>query len=170
MARIMKTAQGARRRISGEHGSASTSSITREKAVNAFADYKAGGSGRTLTRQLSRRNLDDATPSFKLLELESRSGAERDRRNIHSIKDCLRCGSDKTVCAISAATTISLSAQQDPRTTLLIEALCRGEDEQGGLAQTLRRVSASRSCRGATLRIPSVDALRDVSISRCATS
>ena len=122
VARIMALARSLDGVISGEHGIGITKlEYLTPDELAPFADYKqrVDPEGRfNRGKLLAGADLSRAyTPSFNLLGAESLILEQSDVGGIaDSIKDCLRCGKCKPVCATHAAREPALQpAQQDPR-------------------------------------------------------
>jgi FAD/FMN-containing dehydrogenase/Fe-S oxidoreductase len=142
VARIMKLARELDGVISGEHGIGITKLDYLDKGeVQAFADYKhrVDPEGRfNRGKLLPGGNLDQAyTPSFNLLELESLILEQSAIGEISdSIKDCLRCGKCKPVCAthVPRANLLYSPRNKILATSLLIEAFLYEEQTRRGIS------------------------------------
>lgn len=142
VARIMKLAKSLGGVISGEHGIGITKLDYLEPGeVEAFRRYKAdvdpeGHFNRG--KLLAGANLDQAyTPSFGLLELESLILEQSEIGHISdSIKDCLRCGKCKPVCAthVPRANLLYSPRNKILATSLLIEAFLYEEQTRRGIS------------------------------------
>ncbi|MBX9628913.1 MAG: FAD/FMN-binding oxidoreductase [Burkholderiales bacterium] len=140
--RIMKLAKSLGGVISGEHGIGITKLDYLEPGeVEAFRRYKAdvdpeGHFNRG--KLLAGANLDQAyTPSFGLLELESLILEQSEIGHISdSIKDCLRCGKCKPVCAthVPRANLLYSPRNKILATSLLIEAFLYEEQTRRGIS------------------------------------
>ena len=128
--------------ISGEHGIGLTKMQYMEAAaVNAFADYKNvvdPGQHFNKGKLMPGSSLENAyTPSLRLVQQEalileqSELGALND-----SIKDCLRCGKCKPVCATHAPGANLLYSPRNKilGTGLIIEAFLYEEQTRRGLS------------------------------------
>jgi FAD/FMN-containing dehydrogenase/Fe-S oxidoreductase len=142
VARIMKLAKSLDGVISGEHGIGITKlDYLDAQDVNAFVEYKrrVDPEGRfNKGKLLPGGNLDDAyTPSFNLLELESLILEQSAIGEISdSIKDCLRCGKCKPVCAthVPRANLLYSPRNKILATSLLIEAFLYEEQTRRGIS------------------------------------
>jgi FAD/FMN-containing dehydrogenase/Fe-S oxidoreductase len=142
VARIMKLARALNGVISGEHGIGITKLDYLESAeMEAFAGYKkrVDPHGRfNRGKLLAGANLDNAyTPSFNLLELESLILEQSAIGEISdSIKDCLRCGKCKPVCAthVPRANLMYSPRNKILATSLLIEAFLYEEQTRRGVS------------------------------------
>ncbi len=140
--RIMKLAKSLGGVISGEHGIGITKLDYLEAGeVEAFRRYKEtvdpdGHFNRG--KLLAGANLDQAyTPSFGLLELESLILEQSEIGHISdSIKDCLRCGKCKPVCAthVPRANLLYSPRNKILATSLLIEAFLYEEQTRRGIS------------------------------------
>jgi FAD/FMN-containing dehydrogenase/Fe-S oxidoreductase len=142
VSRIMKLAKSLGGVISGEHGIGITKLDYLEPGeVEAFRRYKAdvdpeGHFNRG--KLLAGANLDQAyTPSFGLLELESLILEQSEIGHISdSIKDCLRCGKCKPVCAthVPRANLLYSPRNKILAASLLIEAFLYEEQTRRGIS------------------------------------
>ncbi len=142
VARIMKLARALNGVISGEHGIGITKlDYLDAREMDSFARYKArvdpqGHFNRG--KLLAGGNLDNAyTPSFNLLELESLILEQSAIGEISdSIKDCLRCGKCKPVCAthVPRANLLYSPRNKILATSLLIEAFLYEEQTRRGVS------------------------------------
>ena len=142
VARIMKLARALNGVISGEHGIGITKLEYLEPSeMDSFARYKkrVDPEGRfNRGKLLAGANLDNAyTPSFNLLELESLILEQSAIGEISdSIKDCLRCGKCKPVCAthVPRANLLYSPRNKILATSLLIEAFLYEEQTRRGVS------------------------------------
>jgi FAD/FMN-containing dehydrogenase/Fe-S oxidoreductase len=142
VARIMALAKSLGGVISGEHGIGITKLDYLEPGeVSAFQAYKAevDPKGRfNAGKLLPGANLDNAyTPSFGLLEQESLILEQSAIGEISdSIKDCLRCGKCKPVCAthVPRANLLYSPRNKILATSLLIEAFLYEEQTRRGVS------------------------------------
>ncbi|HZP93324.1 MAG TPA: FAD/FMN-binding oxidoreductase [Burkholderiales bacterium] len=142
VARIMKLARSLDGVISGEHGIGITKlDYLDEQEVQAFARYKdrVDPEGRfNKGKLLAGGNLDNAyTPSFNLLEMESLILEQSEIGRISdSIKDCLRCGKCKPVCAthVPRANLLYSPRNKILAASLLIEAFLYEEQTRRGVS------------------------------------
>ena len=142
VARIMSLAKSLGGVISGEHGIGITKLDFLEPGeIEAFRAYKAkvDPDGRfNAGKLLAGANLDNAyTPSFSLLELESLILEQSAIGEISdSIKDCLRCGKCKPVCAthVPRANLLYSPRNKILATSLLIEAFLYEEQTRRGVS------------------------------------
>jgi len=142
VARIMNLARALNGVISGEHGIGITKlDYLDALELDAFAGYKkrVDPEGRfNRGKLLSGANLDNAyTPSFNLLELESLILEQSAIGEISdSIKDCLRCGKCKPVCAthVPRANLLYSPRNKILATSLLIEAFLYEEQTRRGVS------------------------------------
>ncbi len=142
VARIMALARALDGAISGEHGIGITKLEFLDPAqIRSFADYKKrvdphGHFNRG--KLLPGADLTNAyTPSFKLLETESLILEKSEIGRIsESIKDCLRCGKCKPVCAthVPRANLLYSPRNKILATSLLIEAFLYEEQTRRGVA------------------------------------
>ena len=142
VARIMTLAKTLGGVISGEHGIGITKLDFLEPGeIEAFRAYKerVDPEGRfNAGKLLPGANLDKAyTPSFNLLELESLILEQSAIGQISdSIKDCLRCGKCKPVCAthVPRANLLYSPRNKILATSLLIEAFLYEEQTRRGVS------------------------------------
>ncbi len=142
VARIMKLARALNGVISGEHGIGITKlDYLESQEINSFAEYKKRvdpGGRFNRGKLLPGANLDNAyTPSFNLLELESLILEQSAIGEISdSIKDCLRCGKCKPVCAthVPRANLLYSPRNKILATSLLIEAFLYEEQTRRGVS------------------------------------
>ncbi len=142
VARIMKLARALDGVISGEHGIGITKlDYLEPQEMDSFAKYKrrVDPEGRfNRGKLLAGANLDNAyTPSFNLLELESLILEQSAIGEISdSIKDCLRCGKCKPVCAthVPRANLLYSPRNKILATSLLIEAFLYEEQTRRGVS------------------------------------
>ena len=150
--RIMALARSLDGVISGEHGIGITKlQYLSEAELQPFADYKSRidphghfNKGKLLRNtdnadgQLRRADLSQAyTPSFGLMGHESLIMQQSDIGAISdSIKDCLRCGKCKPVCATHVPRANLLYSPRDKilATSLLIEAFLYEEQTRRGIS------------------------------------
>jgi FAD/FMN-containing dehydrogenase/Fe-S oxidoreductase len=140
--RIMQLAKDLGGVISGEHGIGITKfDFLEPHEISAFTDYKLKvdpeghfNKGKLLTGG----NLERAyTPSFNLMELESLILEKSELGKISdSIKDCLRCGKCKPVCAthVPRANLLYSPRNKILGTSLLIEAFLYEEQTRRGIS------------------------------------
>ncbi len=142
VARIMRLAESLNGVISGEHGIGITKLefLPRER-VSAFQSYKdkIDPHGHfNKGKLLPGANLDNAyTPSFSLLGAESLILEQSDVGDLSdSIKNCLRCGKCKPVCAthIPRANLLFSPRNKILATGLLIEAFLYEEQTRRGIS------------------------------------
>ncbi len=142
VARIMAFARELNGVISGEHGIGITKfEFLTEAERQPFLDYKAGVDplGRfNAGKLLAGSDLSRAyTPSFGLLGAESLILEQSDIGAISdSIKDCLRCGKCKPVCAthVPRANLLYSPRNKILATSLLIEAFLYEEQTRRGIS------------------------------------
>ena len=142
VARIMKLARALGGVISGEHGIGITKMEYLEEAeVAAFRDYKlkVDPQGRfNKGKLMAGGDLTHAyTPSFALLGTESLIMEQSEIGLIaDSIKDCLRCGKCKPVCAthVPRANLLYSPRNKILATSLLIEAFLYEEQTRRGIS------------------------------------
>ena len=142
VARIMRLAQSLGGVVSGEHGIGITKlEFLDETQLAAFAAYKnrVDPEGRfNKGKLLAGANLSNAyTPSFSLIGAESLILEHSDIGNIaDSIKDCLRCGKCKPVCAthVPGANLLYSPRNKILATSLLIEAFLYEEQTRRGIS------------------------------------
>lgn len=152
--RIMALARRLGGVISGEHGIGITKlEFLSDAELAAFADYKRrvdpqgrfnkgkllrGESRRGLGEDLHAADLSHAyTPSFNLLGHESLIMQQSDIGAIsESIKDCLRCGKCKPVCAthVPRANLLYSPRNKILATSLLVEAFLYEEQTRRGIS------------------------------------
>jgi FAD/FMN-containing dehydrogenase/Fe-S oxidoreductase len=140
--RIMQLAKDLGGVISGEHGIGITKfDFLEPHEIKAFTDYKqkVDPEGRfNKGKLLTGSNLERAyTPSFNLMELESLILEKSELGNIaDSIKDCLRCGKCKPVCAthVPRANLLYSPRNKILGTSLLIEAFLYEEQTRRGIS------------------------------------
>ncbi len=140
--RIMLLAKALGGVISGEHGIGITKfDFLEPHEIKAFTDYKqkVDPEGRfNKGKLLTGSNLERAyTPSFNLMELESLILEKSELGNIaDSIKDCLRCGKCKPVCAthVPRANLLYSPRNKILGTSLLIEAFLYEEQTRRGIS------------------------------------
>ena len=141
--RIMRLAKSLGGVISGEHGIGITKLEYLEPAeIEAFRAYKESVDPEghfNAGKLLAGGGLENAyTPSFSLIGAESLILEETDLGGVATaIKDCLRCGKCKPVCATHAP---RANLQYSPRdkilaTSLLIEAILYEEQTRRGVAR-----------------------------------
>ena len=151
VARIMTLARALDGVISGEHGIGITKlEFLSDAELAPFADYKQRidpegrfNKGKLLRlggpqSQTSYADLTNAyTPSFGLMGHESLIMQQSDIGAIaHSIKDCLRCGKCKPVCAthVPRANLLYSPRNKILATSLLIEAFLYEEQTRRGIS------------------------------------
>ncbi len=142
VARIMRLAQSLDGAISGEHGIGITKlEFLDPEQIQSFADYKnkIDPHGRfNRGKLLAGADLANAyTPSFNLLATESLILEKSEIGKISdSIKDCLRCGKCKPVCAthVPRANLLYSPRNKILGTSLLIEAFLYEEQTRRGVA------------------------------------
>ena len=147
--RIMVLARGLDGVISGEHGIGITKlEYLTDEELQPFADYKAkvDPEGRFNKGKLLRGAMDGAhtadlsrayTPSFGLMGHESLIMQQSDIGAIaDSVKDCLRCGKCKPVCAthVPRANLLYSPRNKILATSLLIEAFLYEEQTRRGVS------------------------------------
>ena len=140
--RIMRLAKDLGGVISGEHGIGITKfDFLEADEIAAFTAYKelVDPEGRfNKGKLLSGGNLERAyTPSFNLMELESLILEKSELGEISdSIKDCLRCGKCKPVCAthVPRANLLYSPRNKILATSLLIEAFLYEEQTRRGVS------------------------------------
>jgi FAD/FMN-containing dehydrogenase/Fe-S oxidoreductase len=141
VARLMRLAKSLGGVISGEHGIGITKLEYLEPAeLDAFRAYKESvdPEGRfNRGKLLAGGGLENAyTPSFSLIGAESLILEETDLGGVaRSIKDCLRCGKCKPVCATHVPRANLLYSPRDKilATSLLIEAILYEEQTRRGV-------------------------------------
>ncbi|PUE23059.1 FAD-linked oxidase [Limnohabitans sp. JirII-29] len=151
VARIMTLARSLNGVISGEHGIGITKlAFLTDAELQPFADYKArvDPEGRFNKGKLLRNNDADAnlrhadlsqayTPSFGLMGHESLIMQQSDIGAIAaSVKDCLRCGKCKPVCAthVPRANLLYSPRNKILATSLLAEAFLYEEQTRRGVS------------------------------------
>jgi FAD/FMN-containing dehydrogenase/Fe-S oxidoreductase len=140
--RIMRLAKDLGGVISGEHGIGITKfDFLEEHEIAPFTAYKQKVDPKghfNRGKLLKGSNLERAyTPSFNLMELESLILEKSELGNIaDSIKDCLRCGKCKPVCAthVPRANLLYSPRNKVLGTSLLIEAFLYEEQTRRGIA------------------------------------
>ncbi|MBS0446496.1 MAG: FAD/FMN-binding oxidoreductase [Proteobacteria bacterium] len=144
--RIMKLARSLDGVISGEHGIGITKlEFLSDDELADFADYKRRvdpdgrfNKGKLLRGGALHGDLTDAyTPSFNLMGHESLIMQQSDIGDISdSIKDCLRCGKCKPVCAthVPRANLLYSPRNKILATSLLIEAFLYEEQTRRGVS------------------------------------
>ncbi len=147
--RIMVLARGLDGVISGEHGIGITKlEYLTDEELKPFADYKArvDPEGRFNKGKLLRGAMDGVhtadlsrayTPSFGLMGHESLIMQQSDIGAIaDSVKDCLRCGKCKPVCAthVPRANLLYSPRNKILATSLLIEAFLYEEQTRRGVS------------------------------------
>jgi FAD/FMN-containing dehydrogenase/Fe-S oxidoreductase len=147
VARIMKLARSLDGVISGEHGIGITKlEFLSDDEIADFADYKrrVDPDGRFNKGKLLRQpgaiysDLTNAyTPSFNLMGHESLIMQQSDINSISdAIKDCLRCGKCKPVCAthVPRANLLYSPRNKILATSLLVEAFLYEEQTRRGVS------------------------------------
>jgi FAD/FMN-containing dehydrogenase/Fe-S oxidoreductase len=146
VARIMKLARSLDGVISGEHGIGITKlEFLTDAELADFTAYKKRvdpqgwfNRGKLLRNQDLPADLTNAyTPSFGLMGHESLIMQQSDIGEIaHSIKDCLRCGKCKPVCAthVPQANLLYSPRNKILATSLLIEAFLYEEQTRRGVS------------------------------------
>ncbi|MBL8333650.1 MAG: FAD/FMN-binding oxidoreductase, partial [Rubrivivax sp.] len=149
VARIMALARRLGGVISGEHGIGITKlEFLTDEELASFADYKrrVDPEGRFNKGKLLKERRDDAwgadlsaayTPSFGLMGHESLIMQQSDIGAISdSIKDCLRCGKCKPVCAthVPRANLLYSPRNKILATSLLVEAFLYEEQTRRGVS------------------------------------
>ncbi|MBE0612455.1 MAG: DUF3683 domain-containing protein [Burkholderiales bacterium] len=142
VARIMRLAKSLDGVISGEHGIGITKlEYLDAHEVEAFRSYKdkADPQGRfNAGKLLAGGDLRNAyTPSFSLIGAESLIMEQSETGSIaDSIKDCLRCGKCKPVCAthVPRANLLYSPRNKILATSLLIEAFLYEEQTRRGIS------------------------------------
>ena len=140
--RIMQLAKNLGGVISGEHGIGITKfDFLESDEIDAFTAYKnnVDPEGRfNRGKLLAGGNLERAyTPSFNLMELESIILEKSELGHIaDSIKDCLRCGKCKPVCAthVPRANLLYSPRNKILATSLLIEAFLYENQTRRGIS------------------------------------
>jgi FAD/FMN-containing dehydrogenase/Fe-S oxidoreductase len=142
VARIMKLARSLDGVISGEHGIGITKvEFLTDAELAAFTDYKQriDPEGRfNKGKLLKNADLRNAyTPSFGLMGHESLIMQQSDIGAIaNSVKDCLRCGKCKPVCAthVPRANLLYSPRNKILATSLLVEAFLYEEQTRRGVS------------------------------------
>jgi FAD/FMN-containing dehydrogenase/Fe-S oxidoreductase len=142
VARIMRLAVSLGGVVSGEHGIGITKlEFLTPAELESFREYKADvdPQGRfNAGKLLAGADLERAwTPSFSLIGAESLILEQTDLSSIAgSIKDCLRCGKCKPVCAthVPRANLLYSPRNKILATSLLIEAVLYEEQTRRGVA------------------------------------
>jgi hypothetical protein len=146
VARIMKLARSLDGVISGEHGIGITKlEFLTDDELRDFSDYKAKvdpegrfNKGKLLRNHALHADLTNAyTPSFGLMGHESLIMQQSDIGAISdSIKDCLRCGKCKPVCAthVPRANLLYSPRNKILATSLLVEAFLYEEQTRRGVS------------------------------------
>ncbi|HJW11537.1 MAG TPA: FAD-binding oxidoreductase, partial [Albitalea sp.] len=146
VARIMKLARSLDGVISGEHGIGITKlEFLTEAEMAGFTEYKARidpegrfNKGKLLRDPALKADLTNAyTPSFGLMGHESLIMQQSDIGDIaNSVKDCLRCGKCKPVCAthVPRANLLYSPRNKILATSLLVEAFLYEEQTRRGVS------------------------------------
>jgi Fe-S oxidoreductase len=142
VARIMQIARSLDGVISGEHGIGITKlEFLQDAETRAFRDYKQrlDPEGRfNRGKLLPGADLSNAwTPSFNLLGHESLIMQHNDLSSVSdAVKDCLRCGKCKPVCAthVPRANLLYSPRNKILATSLLIEAFLYEEQTRRGIS------------------------------------
>lgn len=146
VARIMKLARSLDGVISGEHGIGITKlEFLTDDEMAAFTDYKRRvdpngyfNKGKLLRNAGLKADLTNAyTPSFGLMGHESLIMQQSDIGDIaNSMKDCLRCGKCKPVCAthVPRANLLYSPRNKILATSLLVEAFLYEEQTRRGVS------------------------------------
>ncbi|GAB4554122.1 MAG: FAD/FMN-binding oxidoreductase [Rhizobacter sp.] len=146
VARIMKLARSLDGVISGEHGIGITKlEFLTEEEISAFTAYKLKvdpegrfNKGKLLRNDALKADLTNAyTPSFGLMGHESLIMQQSDIGDIaNSMKDCLRCGKCKPVCAthVPRANLLYSPRNKILATSLLVEAFLYEEQTRRGVS------------------------------------
>ena len=146
VARIMVLARSLNGVISGEHGIGITKlEYLTEDEIQDFRDYKLRidpegrfNKGKLLNLPEFAADLRNAyTPSFGLMGHESLIMQQSDIGAItHSVKDCLRCGKCKPVCAthVPRANLLYSPRNKILATSLLVEAFLYEEQTRRGIS------------------------------------
>jgi len=142
VARIMRLAKSLGGVISGEHGIGITKlEFLEAEEIERFRAYKhaVDPAGRfNAGKLLAGGDLANAyTPSFSLIGAESLILEQSDLSGVsESIKDCLRCGKCKPVCAthVPGANLLYSPRNKILATSLLIEAILYEEQTRHGVA------------------------------------
>lgn len=146
VARIMKLARSLDGVISGEHGIGITKiEFLTDDEISAFTEYKQRvdpegrfNKGKLLRDSALKADLTNAyTPSFGLMGHESLIMQQSDIGDIaNSMKDCLRCGKCKPVCAthVPRANLLYSPRNKILATSLLVEAFLYEEQTRRGVS------------------------------------
>jgi FAD/FMN-containing dehydrogenase/Fe-S oxidoreductase len=146
VARIMKLARSLNGVISGEHGIGLTKlEFLTDEELAPFSEYKRKvdpegrfNRGKLLRDPARPADLSHAyTPSFSLIGSESLILEQSDIGDVaESIKDCLRCGKCKPVCAthVPRANLLYSPRNKILATSLLIEAFLYEEQTRRGIS------------------------------------
>lgn len=146
VARIMKLARSLDGVISGEHGIGITKiEFLTDDEISAFTEYKQRvdpegrfNKGKLLRNDALKADLTNAyTPSFGLMGHESLIMQQSDIGDIaNSMKDCLRCGKCKPVCAthVPRANLLYSPRNKILATSLLVEAFLYEEQTRRGVS------------------------------------
>ena len=146
VARIMVLARSLDGVISGEHGIGITKlEFLTDDELRDFTDYKRRvdpegrfNKGKLLRDSTLKADLTNAyTPSFGLMGHESLIMQQSDIGNIaNSMKDCLRCGKCKPVCAthVPRANLLYSPRNKILATSLLVEAFLYEEQTRRGVS------------------------------------
>ena len=146
VARIMKLARSLDGVISGEHGIGITKiEFLTDDEISAFTAYKLKvdpegrfNKGKLLRNDALKADLTNAyTPSFGLMGHESLIMQQSDIGDIaNSMKDCLRCGKCKPVCAthVPRANLLYSPRNKILATSLLVEAFLYEEQTRRGVS------------------------------------
>lgn len=146
VARIMKLARSLDGVISGEHGIGITKlEFLSDDEIKDFTDYKRRvdpegrfNKGKLLRDGGPKADLTNAyTPSFGLMGHESLIMQRSDIGEIaNSVKDCLRCGKCKPVCAthVPRANLLYSPRNKILATSLLVEAFLYEEQTRRGIS------------------------------------
>ncbi len=146
VARIMELARSLNGVISGEHGIGITKlEFLTEEEIRDFRDYKLRidpegrfNKGKLLNLPDMHADLRNAyTPSFGLMGHESLIMQQSDIGAIaNSVKDCLRCGKCKPVCAthVPRANLLYSPRNKILATSLLVEAFLYEEQTRRGVS------------------------------------
>jgi FAD/FMN-containing dehydrogenase len=145
VARIMTLARSLNGVISGEHGIGITKlEFLSDAELQPFADYKAKidpegrfNKGKLLRTEYVADLTNAYTPSFGLMGHESLIMQQSDIGDIaKSMKDCLRCGKCKPVCAthVPRANLLYSPRNKILATSLLVEAFLYEEQTRRGVS------------------------------------
>jgi FAD/FMN-containing dehydrogenase/Fe-S oxidoreductase len=145
VARIMVLARSLNGVISGEHGIGITKlEFLSDAELKPFADYKAKidpegrfNKGKLLRTEYVADLTNAYTPSFGLMGHESIIMQQSDIGQIaDSVKDCLRCGKCKPVCAthVPRANLLYSPRNKILATSLLVEAFLYEEQTRRGVS------------------------------------